>query len=149
MLNLTTVVMGLRAGSEIYETTCFVKEGLRKLKQKQDMQPSIRGLIAISATCAVADTIFLGLRLSGRSVSSRIELALLPVRLMTWGYRLKFEDPIASFIVCSQTAVTLQKVAAGLSFLTGFPRTASTLHYGLMAVEFAARGFNANEIYKI
>ena len=95
MSSFTTTIMTLRAGTELAEAACY---GLLVAKpgngKAQKMTWPLVSLVTLPTFVAIADTFLATMRVLGKSVNPRIELGLLPVRVIMCVVGLRNEKPI-------------------------------------------------------
>lgn len=146
MSPFNTTTMAIRAGSELFEAGSYgwvyVTRG-----GEGDLRLPASLLVAASTIIAVTDTFLVTMRLLGRASSPRVELALLPVRLIFWIVKACVEDPIIINTTHSQSAVVLQKGVEVLGNKTNRPELAAWGSAILAVVEIGIRVINVKNLY--
>lgn len=146
-----TTALGLRAGTEIYELYQIATEKKWDSKWIADRSKQPYYVFTLSvAVCAVADLIFLGLRLTNRSVSPYAEWALLIPRILILGASGDFKNhasisgPVtlkASLIAHEQKFTIARKITpSAIAFF--LPTVGKFCNYSLTGLEMICRTFS-------
>lgn len=138
-----TTAMSLRAGTELLEAGCYALLFRKTNHEKLRIKVAGPTLVAGATIVAIADIFLVAMRLLGRTPNPRVELSLLPIRLlMFWATRSLIFDNAITRTALSQNAIVLQKGAQAIGNSMGQPETGAFISAVLTVGELGLRTFN-------
>lgn len=149
MSQFTTTMLAFRAGTELLEMGCFDALILNNHRNKNKL--SAAAILLLPNLIAITDTFLAAMRILGKPVNPRIELALIPIRLILCGLSTCIKAQITRNAGIIHGLVSLQY---GLNFAnskTHFldPRTSFELNSTLSVAEVGMRTLNVINLAKV